>query len=263
MSADTRQAFRYNWKYRAFWDGISRRVTVEYEDPVSGGLPRDLSSTLLELGFKACDLIARSDRFLAEAVRKRPKEAQVLAFLTELGSLIALLKKWHLAWTKTSPPRPRQKIVSARYFGNFRGISKEFFGVFPTASDFSHTAHERDYRILHICLLNLDEAIIDIHAAFPDYCTSAEMRLQLRTAEYDAATCAAELCMVVPWSSQPSNGAFACIHAMQPLQYASRYYRKHGKRLQLEWCQRVTETLSEKYGIRVKLWEDNDAFVTC
>lgn len=184
------------------------------------------------------------------------------AFLTEIGALIALFKKWHLVWTKTSLPRPRQKIVSARYFSNFRTISREQFGVFPTASDFSHTSHERDFRILNICLLNLDEAIMDIHATFPEYCNSSEMQLQFRAAEYDAATCAAELCMVVPWSSQPSNMAFAAIHAMQPLQYAARHYHKRGKQLQLAWCRQVTETLSEKYGIRVKLWEDSDAFVS-
>lgn len=175
--------------------------------------------------------------------------------------MIALFKKWHLAWVKSSPARPRQRIVSARYFSAFRGISKHHFGVFPTASDFSHAAHERDYRILNICLLNLDEAVMDNHAAFPGYCSSSEMQLQLRAAEYDAATCAAELCMVVPWSSQPGNMAFAAIHAMQPLQYAARHYAKQGKLLQLEWCQQVTETLSEKYGVRVKLWEDNEAFV--
>lgn len=188
---------------------------------------------------------------------------QVTTFLTEIGALVALLKKWHLAWTKMPPSRSRQRIVSTRYFNAFRTVSKEHFGVFPTASDFSRTADERDFRILNICLLNLDEAIIDLHAAFPEYCSSPEMQLQLRAAEYDAATCAAELCMVVPWSSQPSNMAFACIHAMQPLQYASKHYRKHGKILQLEWCQRVTETLCGKYGIRVQLWEESDAFVNC
>lgn len=185
------------------------------------------------------------------------------ALLTEIGALTAILKKWHLAWTKSSSPRPRQKIVSARHFQHFRAISRQHFGVFPTASDFSSTAHERDYRILNICLLNLDEAVIDIHAMFPEYCSSSEMQLQLRAAEYDAATCAAELCMVVPWSSQPHNMVFACIHAMQPLQYASWHYAKHGKRLQLDWCRQVTETLSEKYGIRVRLWEDSEAFVSC
>ena len=244
-------------------DGISRRVKVDYEDPTTENIPRDLSIALLDLGLKTCELLARSDEFLASSRRKRPKELQVTAFLTEIGALVALLKKWHLAWIKTSLSQPRQKMVSARYFDAFRAISKEHFGVFPTAFDFSNTAQERDFRILNICLLNLDEAIMDIHAAIPEYCSSSEMQLQLMAAEYDAATCAAELCMVVPWSSQPSNMAFACIHAMQPLQYASKYYRKHGKMLQLEWCQRVTETLSEKYGIRVQLWEDNDAFVNC
>ena len=207
-------------------------------------------------------MLQHSDTFLAAARRKKPREVQVTALRTEIGALIALLKKWHLAWTKTSAPRQRHRIVSTKHFSNFRSVSKDYFGVFPTASEFSHPAHERDFRILNICLLNLDEAIMDIHAAFPDHCAGSEILLQLRTAEYDAATCAAELCMVVPWSSQPSNGAFACIHAMQPLQYASRYYQKHGRTLQLEWCQRVTETLTGKYGIRVKLWEDSEAFAT-
>lgn len=238
-------------------------MKVEYEDPPTESVPKDLSSALLELGYSTCELLERSDTFLSAARRKRPRELQVTALLTEIGALIAAFKKWHLTWTKTSPPRPRQKIVSARFFSSFRSLSHEFFGVFPTASDFSNTAHERDYRILNICLLNLDEAIIDIHARFPECCGSAEMQLQLRAAEYDAATCAAELCMVVPWSSQPTNMAFAGIHAMQPLQYAARHFRKHDRRLQLEWCQHVTETLSEKYGIRVKLWEDSEAFASC
>lgn len=66
--------------------------------------------------------------------------------------------------------------------------------------------------------------------------------------------------MLVPWSSQPSNAAFACIHAMQPLHYAARHFGKYGKELQLEWCRRVTESLGEKYGMGVALWEDSEAF---
>jgi len=259
IPARTRQIFHYNWKYRAFWDGISRRKKVELSDLTTESARQDPSSRLLDLGFNTCGVLEKSDKFLL--ARKRPRDTQVFAILTEIGALIALLKKWHLSWIKSSPPRPRHKIVSARHFSSFRGVSKEFHGVFPTASDFSHAAHERDYRILNICLLNLNQAIMDVQAAFPDT-SGPEMQAQLRSAEYDAATCASELCSVVPWSAQPGNSTFACVHAMQPLQYAARYFYQHGKLLQLEWCQRVTESLTGKYGIDVKLWEDSKAFAS-
>jgi hypothetical protein len=171
-----------------------------------------------------------------------------------LGYLLTLCPPTfrHLQWTRTFGPRPHYRTVATRTFPHFGSLAGDLLTVFPTAYDFSHPHHERDFRMLCICLLHLDQAIINIHRAFPNFCTGNEFNLQLRSAEYDAETCATNLCMLLPWTTQPQNNSFASIHAQRPLDYAMRYYRSLGREPQLSWCQRVLESLREKYGIEIK-----------
>lgn len=103
-----------------------------------------------------------------------------------------------------------------------------------------------------MCVLNLDQAIMDINEAFPEHCKSEQLKLQLREAELSAETCAADLCMLIPWSAQPQNMSFAAIHSFLPLHFASTYYERQGKFQQLAWCRTVTKSLSTKYGIEIR-----------
>ena len=100
-------------------------------------------------------------------------------------------------------------------------------------------------------MIKLDQAIIDINAAFPEHCKSDSLKVQLRGAQFDAETSAADLCMLIPWCTQLQNMAFAAIHSFMPLHFASAYYAKQGKIQQLAWCRKVTASLVEKYGVEI------------
>lgn len=101
-------------------------------------------------------------------------------------------------------------------------------------------------------MIKLDDAIMSINAAFPEACDNDQLRIQLRQAEFDAETSAADLCMLIPWCTQPQNMAFSAVHSFMPLHFASSYYAKQGKVRQLAWCRKVSKSLVEKYGIDIR-----------
>ena len=247
----TARLFYYNLKYRSFFDSMSQRIAVSFREPPSSVLCSNSASFVMNYALDVPGLLWRSDQIFRASRSKTVHHCVVLRLLRDIGACIAKLKQWHLDWIKSFPPRPHYRTVSTRTFTSFRSLCGKFYGVFPTAYDFSHPYHERDFRILCICLLNLDQATMNIFQAFPDFCTGPQLDIQLRAAEYDAATCAADLCMLIPWTTQPQNMAFASIHAQQPLFYASRYYQSQEKHLQLAWCRKVSQSLSSKYGIQI------------
>lgn len=252
----TRRAFYYNWKYRSFFDSITRRTKVSFTEPPSDSATVDLSSSFVsDYAFDVSGLLWRADRFLQISKSKSLQPYMVIRLLTELGVCIAKMKHWYLQWTKHFPPRPHLRTTGTHNFKSFAALSGQYFGVFPMAYDFSSAQHERDFRILCICLLNLDQAIMDLNRAFPKHCKDPQLQLQLREAEYDAATCATDLCMIIPWSTQEKNMAFACIHSFLPLHYAAMYFERECKWSQFAWCRQVSQALSAKYGIEIRYSE--------
>ena len=150
------------------------------------------------------------------------------------------------------PPRPHYRTVSTKTFKGFKSLCGEHINTFPSAYEFSNPQHERDLRIYSMCVLNLDQAVMDINAAFPEHCRSDQLKLQLREAECDAATCATDLCMLIPWDTQPENMAFAAIHSFLPLHFGSSYYQRKGQIQEFLWCQKVTNSLRTKYGVEIR-----------
>lgn len=150
-----------------------------------------------------------------------------------------------------APIRPPHRTIGTKQFGAFRTLCGEQFGTFPLAFDFSRPEHELDLRVYLMCVLSLDRAIMAINAAFPEHCNSPQLKVQLREAECDAESSARDLCMLIPWITQPQNMSFAAIHALLPLGLASSYYAKHGKQQELTWCRKVQTSLSAKYGLEV------------
>ena len=249
----TVRSFYYNWKYRAFFDSLSQRTQISFPSPSPSMDGLFNSSTFLtDYALGVPGLLCRSDQTFRASKSGTVSRCTVLRLLTEIEACVSKLKLCNLQWIKSFPPKPHYKTVSTRNFKAFRTLCGDLADVFPIAYDFSHPLHEGDLRVLCMCLLNLDQAIMNIHQAFPDFCTGEQLELQLRAAEYDAATCAADLCMLIPWITQPQNMSFASIHAQMPLYYASRYYRSQGKRRQLAWCRKVLQNLSAKYGIEIR-----------
>ena len=252
----TRSALYCNWKYRAFFDSLNSRVKLSYREPPPRATTFDpVSSFLSEYAFGVPGLLWRSDQFLRASKNKEVDQYMVLRLLTELGICIGRLKHWHLMWTQGFHSRPHYRTVATSTFKTFRTLCGNFYDVFPMAYDFSCPEYETDFRILCLCLLDLDQAIMDINKAFPQHCQGLQLELQLRTAENDAATCAADLCMLIPYSSQPHNMTFASIHSFRPLHYALRYYESQGKQLQLAWCLHVSRSLTLKYGTEIRFAE--------
>ena len=252
LNPSTARSFYVAWKYRAFLEGLVHKRPLPFKEPpksVNASLP---TSFLGDYALGIPGLLWRGEKIFQQANTKTVPRRIVMALLTEIEKSISKLKQWHLQWTKSFPPRPHYRTVATRSFQHFGSLAGDLLSVFPTAYDFTHPIYERDFRMLCICLLHLDQVIINIHYAFPDFCTGNEFHLQLRSAEYDAETCAADLCMLLPWSTQPQNNSFAAIHAQRPLDYAIRFYRSQGKEPQLSWCLRVSQALKEKYGLAIK-----------
>ena len=205
INPSTVRSFYYNWKYRAVFDSLSQRIQVSFRTaPADTEFSCNSTSFLADYALEVPGLLSRSDRIFRASRSKTVGKHTVLRLLTDIETCIAKFKRWHLSWIKSFPPRPHYRTVSTRNFQAFRTLCGQLFGVFPTAYDFSHPVHERDFRILSICLLNLDQVTLNIHSAFPDFCNGKQLELQLRSAEYDAATCAADLWLVL--SSQPNLG---------------------------------------------------------
>ena len=150
-----------------------------------------------------------------------------------------------------APVRPPYRTIGTKQFKAFRTLCGEQFSTFPLAYDFARPEHELDMRSYLMCVLSLDRAIMAINEAFPEHCNSAQLKVQLREAERDAETCAGELCMLIPWITQPQNKAFGSIHSLLPLRLASSYYARHGKHQELRWCRKIQISLRAKYGIEV------------
>ena len=253
ISPSTRRAFYYNWKYRSFFDSLNKRTEVSFKEPPADPGTIDLSSSFLtDYAFDVSGLLWRSDRFLQARKSRKVNQYMVVRLLTELGRCVGRLKHWYLLWIKQFPPKPHIRTVGTHNFQAFTSLCGKHYGVFPMAYEFSNTLHERDFRIFCLCLLNLDLAIIDVHHAFPQHCEGAELQLQLREAEYDAATCATDLCMLIPWSTQPQNMAFGYIHTALPLHYAAIHYERQGELERLAWCRQVSQNLSEKFGMEIR-----------
>ena len=257
ISPPKRRAFYYNWKFRSFFNSLCTRTKFEFKEPPLDAGTMDLASSFLtDHAFDVSGLLWRCDKFLRAARSKSVESYMIIRILTELGICVARLKDWYLQWVKHFPKdNPHFRTVGTHNYASFSSLCGEHFGTFPMAYNFSGGQHERDFRVLCICLLNVDIAIMDINRAFPQYCKSAQLQLQRREAEYDAATCASDLCMVIPWSTQPEFMAFACIHSYLPLHYASLYYHRQRQYRQLAWCLQVSSALSAKYGIQIKFSE--------
>ena len=253
LNPSTARSFYTTWKYRAAQEGLNQRRTLPFKElPTDIDTPSRPISFLANYALEITGTLWCSEKIFQQGRLKAVPRRTVLALLTEIEKGIARLKQWHLEWMKSFPPRPHYKTVSTKTFKHFGSLSGDLLTVFPTSYDFSHPHHERDFRMLVICLLRLDQAVMSIHQAFPDFCTGNEFTLQFRSAEYDAETCAADLCKLIPWVTQPQNMAFASIHAQRPLHYAMRYFTSQAKEPQLSWCQKVAQSLREKYGIEIK-----------
>ena len=253
LKTSTARSFYSAWKHRAFLESLNQRRPLPFRKPTQNVDMSDRAICFLaDYALELPGLLWRSERMFQKAHMKTTPRRTVLNLLTEVERGIGKLKEWHLQWTKSFPAQPHYRTVSTRTFKHFASLAGELLTVFPTAYDFSHHHHERDFRMLCICLLHLDQVVINIHQAFPDFCVGNEFRLQLRSAEYDAETCAADLCMLIPWTTQEQNASFASIHAQRPLDYSMRYYQSQAKEPQLSWCRKVSQSLKEKYGIEIK-----------
>lgn len=252
LNPSTNRSFYYGWKHRAFFESLIGKKALPLREPKSAkitSLPRAL---VMEHALEVPGIFWRSEKIHQQAHTKTIPRRIVTAVLTELEKSISKLKQWHLQWTKSFGPKPHYRTISVKAFRHFSALSGDQLAVFPMAYDFSHPQHEGDFRMLCICLLHLDLAIMNIDHAFPEFCIGNEFQLQLRSADYDAETCTADLCMLISWTTQPENMAFASIHAQRPLFYALKYYQSQGKEPQLTWSQTVLQSLKEKYGIEIK-----------
>lgn len=252
-------ALYYNYKFKVFFTSLLRRSKAAIRERPSDLPALDSSTSFLrDYALHVTGLLGRSDKIVQAGQTQDETDNPVTAhvamrLLTELNGGISRIKRWHLQWIKNSQmhPRPYFRLVTTTTFTHFRSLCGPHFGVFPMAYEFTQAQHENDFRVMSVCLLNLNQAIMDVHQAFPEYCDSTQLQLQLRSAEYDGETCAADLCMLIPGCTQPEHKTAAGIRGVQRLHYASRFYQRKGRCVQWAWCRHVSASLSERYGIKI------------
>ena len=194
-------------------------------------------------------MLKRARRLLARQSLRNPNEAEIMDVLAALGQGAAEIKRWHLRWLKEKPSGYR--VVSTKAFATFRELCKDHIEVFPRAYDFTTGVLERDMRLSTICLLYILQAMIDIHASYPNACAENFMECQETMAKVEAKAAADALCMHVPWSSRVQNATYACTYSIAPLYHASEFYRRYAYVEEQGWCAEVSQALSERYGILV------------
>lgn len=95
----TRHAYYYNWKYRAFFEGLTRRTKVSFTEP--SDMDQAISADgLTEHAFEVPGLLWRADRFIEASGSKIITTYMIVRLLTEVGACMSRLKQWYLNWLK-------------------------------------------------------------------------------------------------------------------------------------------------------------------
>lgn len=100
ISLPTKQALFYNWKCRAFFEGLMRREKVIFTEPTTPFMNEPDPAILNEHALEIPGLLWRSDQFLAASQSKNISSYVVIRLLTEMGLRISGLKQWYLQWMK-------------------------------------------------------------------------------------------------------------------------------------------------------------------
>lgn len=99
LSPLTKHAYYYNWKYRAFFEGLTRRTKVNFTEP-SDMDPAISAQGLSELAFDVPGLLWRADRFVEASRSNAISSYMVVRLLTEIGACMSRLKLWFLNWMR-------------------------------------------------------------------------------------------------------------------------------------------------------------------
>ena len=248
ISSSFRRAVRNDWHVRILCISIGARRSV----PVLNRA-RDKNKTgtsfLNDSALQVPRLLERTDMLILNAEAGTSSDADVIDLLTALGRSVLSIKQYHLRWADEMPPRFR--TVSTKTFNDFKRLCGTLIDTFPSAYTFTQPQFESNFRVSFLCLIELEQAIMNIHEAYPEICTEAMFKLQLDVAKCEAGVAADGLCMLVPWAAQEKNGSFACVYSLVPLHYASEYYRRQDRKEELAWCTQVSRSLSIQYGISI------------
>ena len=255
LSPGVRDQFYHHWERRVFTNRLFQRKTLPKTILRSRKGRHDNPDFFKECAIPIPGLLDRTDSLLKMNAGKKQNVDAVLDLLTELGQCVAMIKRWQLHWTSEVPMTYR--VVNTESFKSFPLLCKQQIGVFPVAYSFRDPGVERNLRLSYMCLLNVLQAIVDIHEAFTAICTKVELKSQLMMAKADSKLAADALCMHVPWDAQPHYKAFACTYTLIPLHHAAKYYKSNGYEAQATWCEEVSRSLSATYGISIDFATDS------
>ncbi len=101
LKRSTINTFYYNWKYRAFFNALAENIQVSWKEPPSDLQLADPSESFLtEYAYSVPGLLWRAQRFVQASDSGDVSQYMVMRMLTELGVLVAKLKRWHVEWIK-------------------------------------------------------------------------------------------------------------------------------------------------------------------
>ena len=101
IALPTKQALYYNWKCRAFFEGLMRREKVNFHDPATPFTNERAPAILDDHALEVPGLLWRGDQFLSASQSGSINSYMVIRLLTEMGVRISGLKQWHLQWMKS------------------------------------------------------------------------------------------------------------------------------------------------------------------
>ena len=96
----TRQAFYYNWKYRTFFEGLTRRTKISFTEPPDPAIIEPSGGLLTEHAFDIPGLLWRTDQFVSAAKSRTISAYMITRLLTEIGVCISQLKCWRWYFTQ-------------------------------------------------------------------------------------------------------------------------------------------------------------------
>jgi len=145
-----------------------------------------------------------------------------------------------IEWSCTVKDVP-YRTVSLDEYPEFETVLGDLSGLFPAVYRFSDMTAAQLHRSFWTCLLELDQAIVDVRGMHWDAIACLE-RHKLDDLEAELPTCAYHLCQSLPWFGSPEVHTAGPISSLEPLYFLERHFQRHGRastRLGVDGCVRI------------------------
>lgn len=144
-----------------------------------------------------------------------------------------------IAWSLTADRVPYH-TTSIDVYKGFRATVGDLSAVFPTAYSFSDWHVAQLHRTFWTCLLELDQAIVDVRGLHWDALQDINGN-ELDMLGPEIRACADHLCQCMPYFSSSEVNTAGPMSMLEALHFLQLHFARYGKSRQLAWCMRLQD----------------------